>query len=207
MITPVTPHKNSKTKPVSSDARASVFAMDKILIEGCLNGDQAAWKKLVDKYQRLVYSIPLRMGLSASDADEVFQNVFMITVRDLPKLRNQTVFAAWLITITRNESLRVREQSSRYANKNYEFKATADPAQSDELEAWEMQNMLHQALERLDPQSRQLIIALFLESPTPNYREIAARLGIAEGSVGPLRARAFKKLEAILIEMGFDNNP
>ncbi len=38
----------------------------------------------------------------------------------------------------------------------------------------------------------------------PEYREIAKQLGVPVGSIGPMRARAFKKLETILLSMGFD---
>ncbi|MES4787530.1 MAG: sigma-70 family RNA polymerase sigma factor, partial [Nitrospiraceae bacterium] len=62
---------------------------------------------MVERYGRLVYSIPLRYGLSPADADDVFQNVFTIVLRRLSSLRNQSSLTAWLITITQRESQRV----------------------------------------------------------------------------------------------------
>ena len=44
---------------------------DPQLIRACLAGEEAAWRTLVVRYERLIYSIPLRYGLSVDDADDV----------------------------------------------------------------------------------------------------------------------------------------
>ncbi|MES4787529.1 MAG: sigma-70 family RNA polymerase sigma factor, partial [Nitrospiraceae bacterium] len=48
--------------------------------------------------------------------------------------------------------------------------------------------------------------ALFLETSTVSYEKIAKRLGIPLGSIGPTRARCFKKLETIMSSMGIDGS-
>lgn len=79
---------------------------DPQLIQRCIGGEQTAWNELVEKYARLVYSIPRRYGLSGTDAEDVFQTVFSTVVRTLPKLRDQRRLSAWLITTTRRECWR-----------------------------------------------------------------------------------------------------
>ncbi len=177
---------------------------DTQLIQACLDGDDGAWKELIERYGRLVYSIPIRYGFSAADADEVFQNVFTIVFRQLRKLRQQAALAAWLITITHRESLRVARlaRSHEDLDENIADNATPPP---DRLETWERQQLVREALNRIEPPCRELLIALFIESPTPSYDKIAARFGISVGSVGPTRARCFKKFEAVLVSMGFDH--
>lgn len=189
-----------------SENQSLTYRSDPDLIQACLNGDAAAWKELVERYARLVYSIPLRLGLSADDADDVFQNVFTIVFRQLHSLRNHNVLAAWLITITHRESLHLRKLLAPYA-KSYEFSATIDALPPDQVETWERQHLVRQAMSQLDPESQKLLTALFLDPSAPTYKEIAARLGIPEGSIGPLRARCFKKLEAVLVAMGIDLSP
>ena len=49
---------------------------DADLVQRCQDGDSEAWDLLVTKYQRLVYSVPVRLGLGSEDADEVFQDVW-----------------------------------------------------------------------------------------------------------------------------------
>jgi hypothetical protein len=51
---------------------------DPELIEACLKGSGQAWEALLVRYQRLIYSIPLRYGLTESDANDVFQNVSVL---------------------------------------------------------------------------------------------------------------------------------
>ncbi|HYN88697.1 MAG TPA: sigma factor, partial [Ardenticatenaceae bacterium] len=79
-----------------TEQKRSVYRSDPALIQACINGDQSGWNELVDRYGRLVYSIPQRYGLSATDADDVFQNVFTIVLRRLESLRDQTRLSAWL---------------------------------------------------------------------------------------------------------------
>ena len=66
---------------------AKVQHDDSRLIQDCLKGRQAAWDELVERYSRLIYSIPLRVGLSHSDADDVVQIVWGIVLRRLETLR------------------------------------------------------------------------------------------------------------------------
>ena len=85
---------------VARSSDGAVYRSDSCLIQACLDGEDAAWRELVDRYGRLVYSVALRYGLSAVDVDDVFQNVFTIVFNQLAQLRNQKLLAAWLITIT-----------------------------------------------------------------------------------------------------------
>jgi RNA polymerase sigma factor (sigma-70 family) len=180
-----------------------MHAKDPDLIQACLNGDESAWKELVERYARLVYSIPYRWGFSSADADDVFQNVFTIVYRRLESLRDQNVLAAWLIRITKHECQRLRRRSP---NEIEPPESLTDSAASldDDVEILERQHLIRAALKQLEPRCRELLTALFLESATPNYAELSARLDIPIGSIGPTRARCFKKLEDRLVEMGFD---
>ena len=82
------------------------YRSDPRLIARCVDGDQAAWDDLVDRYGRLVYSIARRYGLDA-DADDVFQNVFSALFRSLDRLRDKGRLSSWLITTTHRECWRV----------------------------------------------------------------------------------------------------
>ncbi len=77
---------------------------DHDLIQYCLDGNQSAWEELVERYARLVYSIPLRWGLTREDANDVFQNVFTIVLRQLERLRDRMTLLEWLITIAYRET-------------------------------------------------------------------------------------------------------
>jgi RNA polymerase sigma factor (sigma-70 family) len=173
------------------------------LIQACLDGNQRAWKTLIQRYGRLVYSIALRRGFLAADADEIFQRVFAIVFRRLPDLQEQIAFAGWLITITERECWRYsrRNRANEALDETLE---DPDALPADRVQLLERQQQVREAIGKLGSPCRELLTALFLESPTPSYEQVAKRLGISVGSIGPTRSRCFKKLETILLEMGFD---
>ena len=175
---------------------------DSDLIVDCLSGNETAWKELVDRYARLVYSIALSNGLRKDEAEDVFQEVFTLVFRYLKDLRNHKVIAAWLITITSRECQRLRRQIPRTVELDEEIPDPSDSLE-DELQVWERRHVVRLAMKQLEASCRQLLEMLFAESPM-SYASIANRLGIPVGSIGPTRARCFKKLETILKTMGAD---
>jgi RNA polymerase sigma factor (sigma-70 family) len=179
------------------------FDADPALVESCLNGDPRAWDELVERYGRLVYSIPRRMGFSATDADDVFQEVFATLLRSLGSVRDRKRLSAWLITTTRRECWRRGRTMARHAELD-ESLADGTPPVIDEIARWEREQGVREAVRRLDARCRELLTALFLDASSPSYEAIAARLGMPVGSIGPTRARCFKKLEAQLRELGVD---
>ncbi len=56
---------------------------DQSLVAACLAGDKVAWTSLLDRYERLIYSVPIRYGLSESQASDIFQNVCIILLEHL----------------------------------------------------------------------------------------------------------------------------
>ena len=50
---------------------------DESLVAACLEGEQAAWNALVARYKNLVYSVPVRYGLSPEDSADIFQSVWL----------------------------------------------------------------------------------------------------------------------------------
>ncbi len=182
----------------------SAYRANEALIQACLDGEESAWKELVERYGRLVYSIPRRYGLSASDADDVFQNVFSIVLRSLGSLRNQTCLSAWLITITHRETRRYARTAPASLELDEMLPDNSSPA-VDKVQRLELQQSVREALTELNPCCRELISSL-LRDDAPSYEELAQRLGMAVGSIGPTRARCFKKLETILVEHGIDPN-
>ena len=179
-----------------------MYAHDPELIRACLKGDQAAWNELVKRYSRLVYSIALNTGLTAADADDIFQNVFMIIYRRLETLRDDKLIVAWIIRITYHECQHLYKRNP-HAKELDENIVDDNELPQEQVELWEKRFLVHQALDQMDPNCRNLLEMLFFEIPTPSYQTIASRLGIPEGSIGPNRARCFKKLETILAAMGF----
>jgi RNA polymerase sigma factor (sigma-70 family) len=184
---------------------------DHELIRRCLEGDEAAWGELVRRYANLVYALASRAGLSDDEVADTFQDVFTIVWRNLDLLSDPAAFPGWLSTIARREAWRSSRRRSRTADR--ERRAASDPTgdalpwqspRADEAsEREERAALVRHAVERLDERCRAMLTMLFWEQPTPAYDEVAERLGMPLGSLGPTRGRCLEKLRERLEEVGF----
>src|SRR3989442_13048642 len=77
---------------------------DNELIERCIKGDQAAWKALVTRYQRLIYSVAHLLCPAEEEASDIFQQVWLELYQQLGELRSVEALPAWLITVTRRRT-------------------------------------------------------------------------------------------------------
>src|SRR5215467_7498942 len=96
-----------------SSANRMSTKTDPELVEECLSGEAAAWEALVFRYQRLIYSIPVKLGFSQDDAADVFQSICLKLVEKLETLRDHSKLGSWLITATTRECWRKSALSRR----------------------------------------------------------------------------------------------
>jgi len=179
---------------------------DAALVHACRRGDQSAWEALVTRYQRLVYSIPRRSGLTEEMAEDVFQQVFAMLVARIDQIEEPERVGAWLATTARRESWRVSRQASasRPLGDDEDDGVAALPDEGllpeEALLRLERQHTIRTAVDALDERCRKLLTLLYYRVEPPPYAEIAAQLGTSEGSIGPTRARCFQKLRRSLEE-------
>lgn len=183
---------------------------DTELIDACLTGTSQAWEALLVRYQRLIYSIPLRYGLPEHDANDIFQNVSLLLLKNLARLRDRERLGAWLVITTRRECWRMFHHD-RQVTLNPETldlnEQVPDTGHSeDDFLALERQTVVRAAIDLLDGSCRQLLTQLFYAEPRPSYTEIAHALALPEGSIGPSRARCLEKLMRILEKMGLSES-
>ena len=181
---------------------------DEALILACRRGDAAAWETLIARYQRLVFSIPRRAGLDTDLSAEVFQQVFTVLLQRLDQIEHPMHISAWLATTARREARRVRwrERGSAFTPGNQEIttEEILDTAllPDEVLVRLEEQHTVRSAVARLDERCRTLVLLLLYQRDPPAYAEIAAALQMAEGSIGPTRARCLQKLRHLLTVEG-----
>lgn len=175
---------------------------DAALLAACLAGDERAWETLVDRYTRLIFSVARKSGLNDDDAADVVQNVLTIVLRRLEALQQPERFSAWLITTSHRESWRVARGRLRTSPDDLAEPVDPDPLTEHQVVAWEHATLVQQAVGQLGERCRRLVEALFLSAERPSYEQISRDLGIAVGSIGPIRARCLKQLEARLEAVG-----
>ena len=188
-------------KPRSPDSGWS----DGRLVKACLNGEEAAWGALVDKYKNLVYSVVLKYGIDAEEAPDVFQSVWLDAHNDLPKLRKQAAFKSWLISLTTHKCYhwrrrqKRREQHEVEADDVFDQRLSAAPTFVEELER---DQLVREAIFALPERCREMIRLLFFTFPPRPYQEVAKDLGLATGSIGFIRRRCLQRLQKILEKHG-----
>src|SRR5215510_6838251 len=177
------------------------------LVLACRRGDQLAWEKLIRRYQRLIYAIPLRAGLDEDQAAEIFQDVFTTFFQKLNDIEEPEKLQAWLVTTARRKTWRViakarglKPQDVEALEFTQEAATIRDetPLPDEQLLMLEEQHRIRTAVSMLDERCQKLVHMLFYQAPPPSYAEIAVALGIPEGSIGPTRARCLGKLLRIL---------
>lgn len=172
-------------------------ADDVELVEACIAGSDAAWAVLVDRYARLVYSIPARHGLDPDLHEDIFQAVWTIAVRHLDSLRDAQSLPAWLIRTTQRETWRQARAAGKpgTADTGDEISWT-DP---EEAQLMEDRQRMREALGMLDDRCRELLLACFRED-RPDYDRLAEQLRMPRGSIGPTRGRCLNKLRILCAE-------
>lgn len=179
---------------------------DKDLIMGCRRGEEAAWEELVSRYERLVYTIPIRYGLTPSEVDDVYQSVWMALIKHVETLRRPDRIGAWLVTTARRECWERRRGADFKRTVSSSLETLLVDRDGEELTPEEVVSVfrqheaLREAIECLDDRCRTLLWHLYYDSTIPSYADIAEKMDMPIGSIGPLRARCLKKLRKILSE-------
>ena len=68
----------------------------------------------------------------------------------------------------------------------------------DDRERWERAEWIIQGLSMLDERCRQLLLALYFDAEQPSYADVADRLNMPIGSIGPTRARCLERMRQSL---------
>ncbi len=191
-----------------SSFRGSLESDDAALIERCQAGDQNAWFQLLDKYRRLILSIPLRYGASRDEAADIFQAVSIDLFSSLGQLREPGALPAWLVQVASHRCFHWRQERSRRAEEDLgemgETLPSEDPLAAEAIEAEEQIESVRKAIAKLPQRYQELVYMLFYEQPPRSYQEVAAHLGLSTGSIGFLRGRCLRRLQRILEEMSVE---
>ncbi len=179
---------------------------DAELVKLCRRGDETAWNALVDRYQRLVFTIPRRAGLSEEQASDVFQEVFMTLFEKLDEIEQPEKVRSWLVTTAKFKTWgTVRSEKGFYSpstEEEMEFEMASlkdnSPLAEDVLIQLEQQHLIRTALKELEERCRTILAMLYLTEPSASYAEVAAEIKVGETSISPLRSRCLKKLAKIL---------
>ena len=170
---------------------------DTALVEQTLAGDPRAFSQLVDRYQKAVFNLALRMLQDADDAEDVAQAVFLKIYERLAQYNPHYRFFSWIYRIAMNETLnflRQRKPMDRIDEKTVERSVMEDVERADT--AWQ----IGEALKKLSTDQRAVVVLKHFEGFS--YEEIATILNVSEKKVKSRLFSARQILRVVLEQRG-----
>jgi RNA polymerase sigma factor (sigma-70 family) len=177
---------------------------DERLVRECLDGNQEAWSELIDKYKKLIYSIPVKWNLPHEEADDIFQAVCVDLYSELARLREPRALPKWLIQTTLHKCAKYRRQEARFSDADVsEDVGPSAPGADAIVEEVQQEQILRDSIAGVAGRCAEMIRMLFFEFPARSYLEIAQKLGLATGSIGFVRGRCLERLKKQLLSRGW----
>jgi RNA polymerase sigma factor (sigma-70 family) len=180
---------------------------DERLVRECCKGNQEAWSALIEKYKNLIFSIPIKFGLSRDDAADVFQTVCVELLAGLPNLREPKALPKWLMQTSYHQCLRWKRNRLNLLDDAQGIEETLEGSPEELPEEMfnqiQREQSVREAMAALPARCNRMVAMLFFEDPPRPYEEIAKQLQLATGSIGFIRGRCLKKLRQLLEEKGF----
>src|SRR5262249_17748671 len=156
-----------------------------------------AWNELVRRYSPLVMAVTRTYQLTADDAKDVSQTIWLRLVENLANLREPDALPGWLATAPPRECLPHLRQGWRgmpvdpHPDGALRLGETAAPATG--MPRAELHQALRDGLAEL-PARDQALLKLRVADPPKSYEEIGQLLGMPIGSIGPTLRRSLDRL-------------
>ena len=165
---------------------------DARLVARCRDGDDAAWRLLVERFSRYVYAIAVQaFRLPQSDAEDVFQEVFTRVYERIDTLRDDEAVRPWIGQLTRRLCID-RIRSSARDDSLVDADELPETAAEDALERLEQAFDVHEALAALPDNCREILDRFFAKDES--YRTIGDALELPAGTIASRISRCLDKL-------------
>ena len=184
--------------PATRDARGGT--PEQVLIGRCRQGDEGAFRELVDQHKGLVFALIARSIRNQARAEEVAQDVFLKVHKGLPYFRGDSKLSTWIYRIVINALSQERPDlatASLDGDPGQPDHAPRDvPANDNTFDALLLRDRLQKAIEQLPVQYQVLINGHYLKGM--QYEELAAALEMPMGTVKTHLHRAKRRLRQLL---------
>lgn len=185
---------------------------DAELVASALRGSQDAYRELVKRFERPVYSLVLRMVQDSGTAEDLAQEVFVKAFRRLDTYDPQWKFSSWLFKIAHNTTIdHLRKGTpdtvpleTEEDDKGSLASVLADESGEDPRAAAERRDLgrsLEKAIGQLRPEYRQAVLMFYVHGAS--YQEICEALGQPLGTVKTNLHRARKELAQVMTALGW----
>lgn len=173
---------------------------EQVLVERCRQGDEAAFRELVDQYKGLVFALIARSVPNHARAEEVAQEVFLKVHKGLPFFRGESKLSTWIYRIAINALSQERPDraaASLDTDPVWPERGPREvPADDRTFDSLLLRDRLHKAIDQLPVQYQVLINGHYMKGM--QYEELAAALDMPMGTVKTHLHRAKRRLRQLL---------
>jgi RNA polymerase sigma-70 factor (ECF subfamily) len=177
-----------------------VRAADLELAQRCRHGDAAAFEELYRAHAGRIYNLVLRMAGSATDAEDLLQDVFLHAHRKLGSFRGDSSLGTWLYRLAVNQcldALRGRQARMARTTDSIDADGSIEPAAVSPAVPTAISRLdLERAIAKLPDGCRAAFVLHDVEGFEHN--EVAKLLGVSEGTSKSQVHKARMKLRAML---------
>lgn len=168
------------------------------LVESALAGDRTAWDGLVERLKGAAWSAIARVDLPAEDRKDAFAGTFFRLYEKLGSVQDPARLHGWVSTTARREALAIaRSRRREIAVELVDAHLAPVPDRAgDRLLEQELHGALRAAFARLSATCQKLLTVLCADPPPP-YADVARRLDMRIGSIGPTRQRCLARLRSM----------
>ena len=177
---------------------------DADLVRECLHGNLEAFDALVERYQRPIFNVALRMVNNYDDANDIAQTVFLKAYENLSSFNPRYKFHSWVYRIAINESLNHASRARPTEPLDAAFPRLASEAKDPEetLALTERDRSVRDALMSFPPAHRAVIVLRHYLGCS--YDEIGRILNIPEKRVKSRLYTARQQLKDALVKRGIE---
>jgi RNA polymerase sigma-70 factor, ECF subfamily len=160
---------------------------DALLIERCLQKDNAAWEQIVLRFRRRVFHIAYKFTGKHDDAEDLTQEIFLKVFKSLEKFNQSADFSTWLGSVARNyciDHYRARKREREVLVDDllaFDLAPAASGNPHRALEDRDRRTFLRRGLDSLPQKLREAVVLRDLQGLS--YNEMADRLRLPEGTV------------------------
>jgi RNA polymerase sigma factor (sigma-70 family) len=161
---------------------------------------ETAFAALVERHLNLVYSVALRQGNTAHQAEEITQAVFILLARKAATLDENIILAGWLCRTARFVGANARTVRHRRQQREQEAFMQFNASESTAVVWEQLAPLLDDAMAQLNQKEHDALVLRFFENK--NFAEVAAHTGVSEAAAKKRVYRALEKLQKILSRRG-----
>ncbi len=184
-----------------ASAQTTAISEDALLMRRAAQGDQYAWRKIVETHLPAMNGLAFRMSLQDAAAEDVAQEAFLRLWKIAPTWKPEAQISTWLYRVVRNLAIdAIRRRKTAAAEELEDDFKSNEPTPLENLSMSRGKAQISEAIQRLPERQRAAIILVHFGECTG--AEAADALKVSIDALESLLARGRRRLRKILSDEG-----